>query len=78
MSTDDERGGWTIQYNGGKVRYSTERTDEALARISPDFLAHMLQLIGRPSSTELRALVSEAWSYKSPGAEWKESRRNGS
>ena len=58
---DVERGVWTIQYNGNKVRYSTERTDEALAALSPDFLSGMLALVSRPSSPELRELIERMW-----------------
>jgi len=58
---DTERGVWSIQYNGGKVRYSTDRTDEFLAKLSPDFLPQLLNLVGRPDSPELRALVEREW-----------------
>ena len=58
---DADRGVWTIRYHAGKVRYDTDRTDEFMARVSPDFLHHLLGLVARPSSPELRTMIEKEW-----------------
>lgn len=51
-------GEWTISYNAGKVKYSIELTDVALARHDPAILLALVKLVRRAETQELRDLAS--------------------
>ena len=61
VDRNSDEGFWTIQYENGKLKYVSERTDRELAEIAPNLLDALLALIGRPQSDYTRALVERYW-----------------